>query len=104
MIGRSAAAGVAGPLLGLALVALIFAGLVGPSFLGADNVELIARQTAVLCAAALGMTMVIVSAGIDLSVGSVVALTTVVIAQVLRMGGDAAVAAGIAMSSPRDAG
>ncbi len=97
MIGRSAAAGVAGPLLGLALVALIFAGLVGPSFLSADNVELIARQTAVLCAAALGMTMVIVSAGIDLSVGSVVALTTVVIAQVLRTGGDALTAAGIAI-------
>jgi ribose transport system permease protein len=58
---------------------------------------LIARQTAVLCAAALGMTMVIVSAGIDLSVGSVVALTTVVIAQVLRMGGDAATAASIAV-------
>lgn len=97
MIGRAAVAGVAGPLLGLALVAIIFAGLVGPSFLSADNVELIARQTAVLCAASLGMTMVIVSAGIDLSVGSVVALTTVVIAQVLRMGGDAATAASMAI-------
>jgi ribose transport system permease protein len=45
---------------------------------------LIARQTAIVCITALGMTMVIVSAGIDLSVGSVVALTTVVIAVLLR--------------------
>ena len=40
-----------------------------------------ARQTAIVCIAALGMTMVIVSAGIDLSVGSIVALSTVVIAR-----------------------
>jgi ribose/xylose/arabinose/galactoside ABC-type transport system permease subunit len=93
VIRREAMAGLAGPALGLAFVTIVFAGLVGRSFLSADNVELIARQTAVLCAAALGMTMVIVSAGIDLSVGSVVALTTVVIAQVLRADGDAAVAA-----------
>ncbi len=33
-----------------------------------------ARQTAIVCVAALGMTMVIVSGGIDLSVGSVIAL------------------------------
>ena len=44
------------------------------------NLELIARQTAIVCTAALGMTMVIVAAGIDLSVGSIVALSTVVIA------------------------
>ena len=101
MIRREAIAGIAGPLVGLAFVTIVFTALVGPSFLSVDNVELITRQTAVLCAAALGMTMVIVSAGIDLSVGSVVALTTVVIAQVLRAGGDAAAAAlaGIAMAA-----
>jgi ribose transport system permease protein len=93
VIRRDAIAGVAGPLLGLAFVTAVFAILVGPSFLSADNLELITRQTAVLCAAALGMTMVIVAAGIDLSVGSVVALTTVVVAQVLRSGTEAAVAA-----------
>jgi ribose transport system permease protein len=79
-----ALAGVGGPILGLSLVVIIFAVLVGPQFLGADNLELMARQTAVVAAAALGMTMVIVSAGIDLSVGSVIALTTVVIALLLR--------------------
>ncbi len=72
-----------GPLLGLALVAAIFGVLLGPSFFALGNLDLIARQTAIVCTAALGMTMVIVAAGIDLSVGSLVALTTVVVARLL---------------------
>ena len=94
---RRAFAGVIGPILGLTFVTIIFTSLIGRYFLGPDNVELIARQTAVVAAAALGMTMVIVSAGIDLSVGSVVALTTVVIAQMLRTGSSPGVAALIAV-------
>ena len=43
-----------------------------------------ARQTVIVCVAALGMTMIIVSGGIDLSVGSIVALSTVVTALLLR--------------------
>jgi ribose/xylose/arabinose/galactoside ABC-type transport system permease subunit len=73
-----------GPLLGLMFVAVVFGILVGPQFFSGANLELIARQTAIVCTAALGMTMVIVSGGIDLSVGSVVALTTVVVAVALR--------------------
>jgi ribose transport system permease protein len=88
----------AGPLLGLAFVSVIFGFLVGPQFFGGSNLELIARQTAIVCTAALGMTMVIVAGGIDLSVGSIVALTTVVIALALRAdyGPATAAAAGIA--------
>ena len=86
-----------GPLLGLALVAIVFGFLVGPQFFRGNNLELIARQTAIVCTAALGMTMVIVAGGIDLSVGSIVALTTVVIA--IALGADygpmSAAAAGI---------
>lgn len=74
----------AGPLLGLLFVSIVFGALVGPRFFYGANLELIARQTAIVCTAALGMTMVIVSGGIDLSVGSVVALTTVVIAIMLK--------------------
>jgi ribose/xylose/arabinose/galactoside ABC-type transport system permease subunit len=73
-----------GVLIGLVAVALIFGALVGPQFFRPVNVELIARQTAIVCVAALGMTMVIVSGGIDLSVGSVIALSTVVTALLLR--------------------
>jgi ribose/xylose/arabinose/galactoside ABC-type transport system permease subunit len=94
---RRAFAGVVGPVLGLAFVTMIFTSLIGRYFLGPDNIELIARQTAVVAAAALGMTMVIVAAGIDLSVGSVVALTTVVIAQMLRTGTEPGIAALVAV-------
>jgi ribose/xylose/arabinose/galactoside ABC-type transport system permease subunit len=61
-----------------------------------------ARQTAIVCVAALGMTMVVVAGGIDLSVGSVIALATVVTALLLRSAVDplfaalGAVAAGAA--------
>jgi ribose transport system permease protein len=72
------------PVLGLAFVAILFGILVGPHFFRPANLELVARQTAIVATAALGMTMIIVAGGIDLSVGSVVALTTVVIALLLR--------------------
>jgi ribose transport system permease protein len=75
----------AGTLLGLLFVALIFGALVGPHFFAPTNLELMARQTAIVSIAAVGMTIVIVSGGIDLSVGSMISLTTVVIAQMLRM-------------------
>lgn len=82
-----------GPLLGLLFVAIIFGATIGPRFFYGANLELIARQTAIVCTAALGMTMVIVSGGIDLSVGSVVALTTVIIAVLLRTDANPAAAA-----------
>ncbi|HUG52735.1 MAG TPA: ABC transporter permease [Vicinamibacteria bacterium] len=74
----------AGPLLGLVFVGVVFLLLIGPAFFRPGNLELIARQTAIVCTAALGMTMVIAAAGIDLSVGSIIALSTVVIALLLR--------------------
>src|SRR6516164_10510092 len=73
-----------GVLIGLALVLALFGVLVGPQFFRSANLELVARQTVIVCVAALGMTMVIVSGGVDLSVGSVVALSTVVTAVLLR--------------------
>ncbi len=73
---------------------LAFGALVGPQFFAAANLELMARQTVIVCVAALGMTMIIVSGGIDLSVGSIVALATVVTALLLRRMGPLAAAAG----------
>ena len=78
-----------GVLVGLVVVALVFGALIGPQFFAAGNLELMARQTAIVCIAALGMTMVIVSGGIDLSVGSIVALSTVVTALLLGHDGTA---------------
>jgi ribose transport system permease protein len=80
-------------LTGLLLVALLFGMLVGPQFFRPANLELMARQTAIVCIAALGMTMVIIAGGIDLSVGSVIALATVVTALVLRSSAGPLVAA-----------
>ncbi|MDP9324413.1 MAG: ABC transporter permease, partial [Acidobacteriota bacterium] len=74
-----------GTFFGLVLVAIIFGALVGPQFFAPTNLELMARQMAIVSIAAVGMTIVIVAGGIDLSVGSMIALSTVVIAQLLRM-------------------
>ena len=59
---------------------------VRPYFLTWRNVILIFSQTAVIAVGALGMTMIIVSGGIDLSVGSAVALSSVVCATFLLHG------------------
>ena len=69
------------PFLGLAPRARAASALlVGRAVLPAGNFELMLRQTAVVGMAALGMTLVIIAGGIDLSVGSIVALSTVVVA------------------------
>ena len=63
----------AGPLLGLLLVGLAF-GLAEPALASQRNLVTIAGQTVITAIAPLGMTFVIASGGIDLSVGSVLAL------------------------------
>ena len=75
-----------GPFLGLLFVFFLFAIIAPESFSSYRNIETIARQTAIVGIAALGMTMVIISGGIDLSVGSIIALSTVVIAWLLQAG------------------
>ena len=73
-----------GPLLGLVFVVGLFSILRPHTFATLDNAQLILLQTAVVAIAALGMTMIIVSGGIDLSVGSNIALCTVAIALLLQ--------------------
>lgn len=82
-----------GPLLGLLAVCALFAALRFETFVTRDNFAIILQQTAVIGVAALGMTMVIVAGGIDLSVGSVIALGTVAIALFLQKGASPLVAA-----------
>lgn len=68
------------------------------NFLSVDNLKIILIQTVVVGVAALGMTLVIIAGGIDLSVGSQVALATVVFAIAINGGsvspGDATTASG----------
>jgi ribose transport system permease protein len=51
-----------------------------PTFLKTDNLLNVSNQIAVIAVLAIGMTMVIITAGIDLSVGSLVALSSVICA------------------------
>jgi ribose transport system permease protein len=71
-------------LLGLAvawaLVFGLFSFFVPNSFPTVGNLETLARQTTIVGFAAIGMTYIIISGAIDLSVGSMVALVTVMIA------------------------
>jgi ribose/xylose/arabinose/galactoside ABC-type transport system permease subunit len=71
-----------GPFLGLALITVLFAVLTRDSgrFLTIENWRTIAVHTVIVGTAALGMTMIMISGGIDLSVGSTVALVTVCVA------------------------
>lgn len=89
-----------GPLLALAVVwagfALLEHRLEGTPFLGSamftrEAVAQIVQQSVVIGIAAIGMTFVIISAGIDLSVGSAIALASVIAAKLALAGHGAAV-------------
>jgi ribose transport system permease protein len=90
-----------GPILGLALVILIFSILMeSPArYLSPFNLRIVLAQTVIVAIGAIGMTLIIISGGIDLSVGSVIALTGVITAIGLNHGLSpmTAVAAGILM-------
>lgn len=103
-----------GPLVGLIFVVLMFSGLLAwkdvadgrqysgdataglfasikntdfyglKAFLGGANAKIVLTQTVIVALGALGMTVVIIAGGIDLSAGSVVALSSVVGAQLLN--------------------
>jgi ribose/xylose/arabinose/galactoside ABC-type transport system permease subunit len=75
-----------GPFLGLLLITGLFAFLTRDtgSFVSVYNWRTIAVQTVIVGTAALGMTVIMIAGGIDLSVGSVVALVTVCVALAVR--------------------
>lgn len=78
----------AGPFLGLILIILLFGAPheTREYFLTYHNFKIILTQTVIVAVGALGMTLIIVSGGIDLSVGSGVALTSVVGALLIQHG------------------
>jgi ribose/xylose/arabinose/galactoside ABC-type transport system permease subunit len=75
-----------GPFLGLIATIALFAWLTrdSGSFLTVLNWRIISQQTVIVATAALGMTMIMIAGGIDLSVGSVVAFVCVVMALAVR--------------------
>jgi ribose/xylose/arabinose/galactoside ABC-type transport system permease subunit len=90
-----------GPFLGLLAIVILFAALRWETFVSWDNFAIILQQTAVIGIAALGMTLIIIAGGIDLSVGSIIAVGTVVIAQLVQRGWSplAAALAGVAAAA-----
>ncbi len=75
-----------GPAIGLIAVWCLFAALKGEGFTAWSNHRLMLLQTAVVATAAIGGTLVIISGGIDLSVGSAIACGTMVLALLLQAG------------------
>jgi ribose/xylose/arabinose/galactoside ABC-type transport system permease subunit len=74
-----------GVLLGLIALCVFFS-IASPYFLTFDNMMNVARQISMIGIIAVGMTMVIITAGIDLSVGSIVAFGGCITAGLLRDG------------------
>jgi len=77
-----------GPFLGLAVVIVFFAAIGGnpARYLSANNLRIVLTQTVIVALGAIGMTVIIISGGIDLSVGSVIALSGVSAAIALKAG------------------
>jgi ribose transport system permease protein len=89
------------PLLGLLIVVGVFAAMSDSpaQYVSVRNLRIVLAQTVIVALGAIGMTIIIVSGGIDLSVGSTIALTSVVTAVLLKDGASpwTALAAGVAM-------
>lgn len=80
-----------GTFIGLIAIIIIFT-IWTPYFLSVSNLLNIAQQTTINAVIAVGMTYVIITAGIDLSVGSIMAFSGVVLASLLKADQPVAVA------------
>ncbi|WP_203363411.1 ribose ABC transporter permease RbsC [Bacillus sp. REN10] len=76
-----------GPLLGL-LMLMVIVSILNPSFLAPLNILNLLRQVAINALIAYGMTFVILTGGIDLSVGSILALSSALMAGMIVSGID----------------
>src|SRR4051812_16186231 len=77
-----------GPFVGLLAVIAVFAIISGSpaQFLSPANLRIVFAQTVIVAIGAVGMTVIIISAGIDLSVGAIIALSSVITALALQHG------------------
>ncbi len=73
----------------LIVICVLFSVIAGDRFLSTGNFSLISQNVAVWAVLGVGMTFVIITSGIDLSVGSVLVFSSVVAAKVMEaMGGN----------------
>jgi len=85
-----------GMIVAFVLMVAVFSRL-SPVFFSYGNFINVANQTAIISVLAFGMTLVMLSGGIDLSVGAVVSLSAVVCALLLHTGTPALVAMGVSI-------
>jgi len=87
----------AGTLIGLVVILAVFGALV-PGFFAERNLINILQQSSLNACIAIGMTLVIISGGIDLSVGPIAALTAVIAATALLAGAPTALVVALALT------
>ncbi|MCK6626886.1 MAG: ABC transporter permease [Anaerolineae bacterium] len=73
-------------ILGALIILIIVGAIISPHFLKPTNLINVIRQIAIVGIIGIGMTFVILTAGIDLSVGSIVGFVAVLSASMLRAG------------------
>jgi fructose transport system permease protein len=83
---RARAVSVAGPLLALA-IAVVFFSIKSDRFLSGSNLSLVVQQVMVVGTLAIGQTLIILTAGIDLSCGAVMALSSIFMTKLAVSGG-----------------
>lgn len=90
-----------GPFIGLCLVIFIFSSVpeVRENFLRATNIRSVMTQSVIVALGALGMTLIIISGGIDLSAASNIALASVIAAYSIHAGASPAVSAILAVTT-----
>lgn len=89
------------PALVLAVAIVVF-GMLNPRFLAPTNLSLITQQVAVIGTLAIGQTLIILTAGVDLSIGAIMVFTSMVMANsalALGLPGPAALLLGIGVAS-----
>jgi ribose transport system permease protein len=85
-----------GPFLALIAVCIALA-FMSPNFLSVSNSFDVMRQVSINAVIAFGMTLTILLGGIDLSVGSILAVSSVLAAMIMKGGHGAGLATGIAI-------
>jgi fructose transport system permease protein len=83
---RARAVSVGGPLLALA-IAILFFSIKSDRFLSGPNLSLILQQVMVVGTLAIGQTLIILTAGIDLSNGAIMALSSIFMTKLAVNGG-----------------
>ena len=74
------------PLIVLVLAMIVF-GLANGRFFRPENISIVLQQSAVVGSLAVGQTLIILTAGIDLSIGAVMVLSTLVMAKLVSDNG-----------------